>query len=148
MVRGLGRYVLPFGAAGLLLVLAIGCGGSDGRLEVSGSVKVDGQPLESGSISFIPAAGTRGPSAGAEIKQGRYSIAAEGGPVPGKYRVEIKGMRKTGRRIKDGFPHPPDDMVDEIEQFLPPKYSTAQSELTAELTPGRNEAADFDLRLK
>lgn len=112
------------------------------RVQVSGSVEVDGQPLESGSISFISLATTQGPSAGAEIKQGKYLIAVDGGPDPGKYRVEIKGMRKTGRQINDGG-----NMIDEIEQFLPPKYSGAESELAAELKPGRN-VKDFQLLSK
>ncbi len=133
--------------AAILLPFALGCGGGGDRVEVGGAVTLDGQPLESGAISFVPLAGTQGPSAGAEIKQGRYAIDAEGGPVPGKYRVDIIATRKTGRRIKDGFPHPPDDLVDEIEQYLPPKYNT-QSELTAELKPGANQGVDFELRLK
>jgi len=148
MAGDLNRRVLHFVAAGLVPVaLATGCGGSGSGVDVSGSVTVDGQSLESGSIAFIPLPGTRGRSAGAEIIQGAYSVAAESGPAPGKYRVEIKAMRKTGRRFKDGFPHPPDDMVDEIEQFLPPKYN-AQSELTAELKPGGNHGVSFDLTLK
>ena len=147
MVRRWGYRGLALGAVGFLLAPALGCGGGADRAQVSGSVRVDGQPLESGSISFLPAAGTQGPTAGAEIKQGTYSVAAESGLAPGKYSVQIKASRKTGRRIKDGFPHPPDDMVDEIEQFLPPKYNT-QSELTAELKPGSNKGKDFELRLK
>ena len=147
MVRRWECRGLAWGAAGFLLALALGCGGDANRVGVSGSVRVDGQPLESGSISFLPAAGTGGPTAGAEIRQGTYSVPAESGPAPGKYDVRIKATRKTGRRIKDGFSHPPDDMVDEIEQFLPAKYNT-QSELTAELKPGTNKGVDFELRLK
>ena len=139
-------HALTWGTASFLVVFALGCGGQSDRAGVSGSVTVDGQPVEEGSITFVPDAQTGGPTAGDTIEQGNYAVSAESGLAPGKYRVQIKATRKTGRRVKDGFPHPPDDLVDEVEQFLPPRYNT-QTELVAELKAGRNEGVDFELRL-
>src|SRR5688572_116279 len=74
----------------LAVVLLPGCGGSDGpeRYAVSGSVTLDGQPLDSGSILFGPE-GDGGNGGGATITNGEYSIPADSGLVAGKYRVRI-----------------------------------------------------------
>jgi hypothetical protein len=66
------------------LGLAVGCSGSGDDLPrepVSGTVTLDNQPLASGTISFIPVAGQGG--GGGTITDGKFSIAREGGLVPG-----------------------------------------------------------------
>src|SRR5688572_29821884 len=75
-----------------LAVLATGCGPGPG-VAVSGAVTYQGKPVEDGMIQFIPSAETQGPTAGAEIKDGKYSIPAQSGPVPGSYRVEVSSYR-------------------------------------------------------
>lgn len=74
----------------LLLVAMAGCGGSNplGRQAVSGTVTLDGAPLDSGSIEFTPLEGS-GIASGAVIAAGKYEIPAESGLPPGKYRVSI-----------------------------------------------------------
>ena len=67
--------------AGCLLLL-VGCGG-DRRQPLEGTVTLDGQPLGEGSISFVPLPGTAGPTAGANIAAGRFSIAADQGTFTG-----------------------------------------------------------------
>ncbi len=123
--------------AGLLALP--GCGGSSGpqRANAAGKVTFDGQPVEQGAISFAPMGNTTGPSSGGEIIDGHYSIARAVGPVVGTHRVEIQAMRRTGRQIESGPPAPPGTMVDEVEQFIPAKYNS-QSELTAEISAGKN----------
>jgi hypothetical protein len=129
----------------ILAAAAAGCGG-DGlnRASVEGTVKVDGVLLEQGSLALIPMAGTTGPSAGATIENGSYSIPADKGPVPGTYRVEIKALRKTGRQIVDEHQPPPNNRIDEMEQFIPPQYN-ADSKLSAEVKAGKNRDVNFDL---
>src|SRR4051794_22210111 len=67
-----------------------GCGGAAGdnlpRQAVSGTVTLDGAPVSHGFIQFRPT--TEGPTTevGGEIKDGKYEIAREQGPVPGGYR--------------------------------------------------------------
>jgi hypothetical protein len=78
-----------------------GCGPSDGRLAVSGSVTVDGEPLDGAAINFQPATGTRGHSSGGPVQTGSFRVAAEQGLLPGTYRVTIIAMKKTGRMIED-----------------------------------------------
>jgi hypothetical protein len=127
----------------LALLGCLGCSGGLNRAEVSGKVLVDKQPLERGMINFYPVEGTPGPSAGAEIKNGEYHIARSAGVVVGKNRVEIKGFRKTGRKVPDPMAFGTNTLTDEILQIVPPEYSS-QSTLTREIKGGSN-TLDFDL---
>jgi len=133
---------------GILLVLLVpGCFGfSDpNHVGVYGTVKLDGTPIPEGTVSFIPGPATKGPTAGAPIAKGAYNISRSG-PAIGKYRIEIKAMRKTGKKVEAGTPAPPGTMMDEIEQYIPAKYNT-KSELVFEFKRGNNKA-DFDLTSK
>jgi hypothetical protein len=68
----------------------------------SGTVRLDGQPIVTGSIKFVPVAGTPGPDAGAAIEEGKYRI--EKGLQVGQYRVEIHGIRKSPtKKVFDPF---------------------------------------------
>ncbi len=126
-------------------LLASGCGESGPeRLAASGEVTLDGQPLETGSIAFIPAEGTQAPSVGGTIENGRYELPAEKGALVGKYNVRITSMQKTGKQIEAGSPEPPGTMVDEVKQVIPPRYNT-ETELTAEVTADGENTFDFKL---
>src|SRR4051812_43116900 len=84
----------------LLVVLIAGCTSSPGGQAVSGNVKLDGGPLAKGTILFTPLPGTPGDVAGGEIVDGKYSIAAAAGPHAGKHRVEIRALRKSGKKVQ------------------------------------------------
>lgn len=115
-------------AIGLFLCLAItGCGDSDElqRTEVTGKVTFDGEPVNEGTMTLIPAAGNQGSGSGTAIVDGEYTIEREKGPTPGTYQVQIVGRRKTGKEIPAGPPAPPGSMVPEIESYIPAKYNTA-----------------------
>lgn len=132
-----------------MLLLCCGCEQSDGplRVAVAGSATLDGAPIAEGTINFFPAGETKGPTAGASIMDGRYSIAIAKGPCVGRYRVEIRGSKKTGRQVS--LPGPPKAarvMVDEIIEIVPSRYN-AQSTLEAELKPTQNEL-EFSLSTK
>lgn len=80
------RWAMLAATSGLLLLLA-GCGGSTA---VTGSVSYEGQPVESGSITFLPADG-QGPSAGAAISGGQYRVDEI---TPGEKTVQIVGLKE------------------------------------------------------
>ncbi len=56
-------------------------------------------------------------------------------------------MRKTGEKIVNAMRPAPDNLVDKIEQFLPPRYNSG-SELTVEIKAGDNRNVNFELTLK
>jgi hypothetical protein len=129
--------------AACLLVGVAGCSAGPELTSVSGVVRVDGEPMPRGTISFFPADGNRGPSAGAGIVDGRYEIEAEKGVKIGRNRVEIVGYRPTGRTITvkgvGGMP----TVVDENFPLAGPEYNR-ETTLTAEIRRGHN-VRDFEL---
>jgi len=111
------------------LSIAAFAGGCDddslGRHGISGSVKVDGAPLTSGSISFQPVEG-QPTSGGAAISAGKYAVAKGGGLVVGKYRVSINApVPGTGGQVAEGAlpgdAHPPP------KEQIPPEWNVASN---------------------
>ena len=106
------------------LILAYGCSGSDlsyDKAAVHGTVTVNGEPLSSGKIRFIPLVDTVSKLTVADIVDGNYEFDAENGPGVGEHR-EV------------------------TEQVLPAIYNTS-SRLTLEVKEGENEG-NFDLKMK
>jgi hypothetical protein len=86
---------LPF----LILPLIVGCGGAAmERFPVSGEVLIDGRPLGSGNIRFVPEEGR--PSSAAIQSDGRFELTSESvgrtkeiGVAPGRYRVQVASSK-------------------------------------------------------
>ncbi len=116
-------------------VLISGCG-SDGRLPVSGNVTLDGKPMTTGAITFMPSGEKKTHSSGATVKEGRFSIPADKGLMPGKYRISITPMLTTGRKVKHGMTG---KMVD--EQILINYKESGKLEATIEA--GKENKFDF-----
>ncbi|MSR52244.1 MAG: hypothetical protein EXS09_03015 [Gemmataceae bacterium] len=133
---------------GMALVLgAGGCGGdsSAGHNPISGEVRLDGQPLERGSILFVPIEGTKGQAAGGVIENGRYQIGSDAGPAVGAYRVEIRGVRKTGKRVQKPLA-PPGELTDEEAEAVAARFNSASRE-TVDVKAGEN-TANFQVHSK
>ena len=136
-MHGYNRYLAVITL--LVVIVCSGCGrGNPNRAEVHGTVTLDGQALDQGTISFLPSGQTKGPAAGASIVDGSYSISADAGPAIGTNRVEIRSARATGGRLPNGDPA--------IDEFIPSQYNT-KTKLTVTIEPGGN-IADFPLQLK
>ncbi len=121
---------------GITLVIAalalVGCNGStDGRLQITGEVTYDGQPLPDGYLILQPLSG--GSFAGAPIKKGKFTVGGKRGPKPGKYQIVIEARRETGKMISTD-PDFPEQQEPETEQYLPERYNE-RSELTEDLSP-------------
>lgn len=91
---------------GLMLSTLVGCGGTTGRGPVSGTVTLDGRPLEHGVINFRPVEGNAAPGSGGVVIDGSFEIPADKGLRPGKYTVSIAAFKNTGRMVSD-FPDGP-----------------------------------------
>ena len=125
-------------------LIAVGCGGSEGdklpREPVSGKVKIDGQPLQDGAISFLPTDG-EGPAASSKIQKGDYAIQRANGPVPGPYRVLIYSPQPTGKKIDEEEERLPNDVYAET---IPGRYN-AKSQLKVDIKAGGDNSFDFEL---
>jgi len=76
----------------LVGILALtGCGSKSGpeRIAVYGTVTTNGETIEHGSISFLPAEGHNGPAANGSISNGKYKFTTNNGPTAGPHRVLV-----------------------------------------------------------
>jgi len=135
------RLRLPLVASlGLaLLGFAAGCGGPP-QAKVSGTVTLDGKPVENGTISFYPTANS-GQTAGGGIVNGQYTMDAS----PGEMTVLISASKVTGKHKMYDTPDSP--TVDTVVELVPDRYNKT-SELKVTLKPGVNEGVNFDLTTK
>lgn len=87
-----GDRAWAFSSALVALVAVVGCGhGGPDLAPLSGTVLLDGRPLERGIVQFVPESGT-GPAAVGSIAEGRFVAETAGrrGARPGRYRVRIE----------------------------------------------------------
>lgn len=113
------------------------------RYPISGRVSYDGEPIDMGTISFLPADAGSQCVSGGQILDGVYSVAEGRGANAGAYRVEIRWSKKTGKKYFDSFSQ---QMEDERKEGLPPRFHK-DSNLTAEVSAS-NTNFDFDLKSK
>lgn len=132
-------------AFGLLMSLAVGCGGRPDLAPVSGVVTLDGQPLAGAHVSFQPVQDDVGEMAmgsyGTTTADGRYSLRLVDpdapGAIPGMHRVRIH-MALPEDALREDSPLSADR--------LPARYRDGT--LTFEVPPGGTDAADFHLSLQ
>jgi hypothetical protein len=123
-----------------LVALAAGAAGcsSSGAATVEGKVNYGGEPIDVGTITFIPQS-SAGIKTGGLIENGVYVVEAKIGPAPGPHRVEIRWAKPTGKKSKNEF----GEDIPKRQEGLPEKYH-AQSTLTADIKAGKN-VVDFAL---
>jgi hypothetical protein len=124
------------------LLLSTGCGGN--LASVSGTVSLNGKPIEEGSINFIPIDGTTGAGSGAVITKGKYYIAAARGVAVGRNRIELRAFINTGRQVVDPTAQPGTMTAERVPAF-PPEYND-KSTLVKEVHWGSN-TINFDITL-
>jgi hypothetical protein len=113
------------------------------RYPLSGRVTFDGQPVDLGSISFLPVDGGSQRVSGGYIENGDYSVPEAQGANAGKYRVEIRWQKSTGKQIKDRHS---EDLTEQRVEGLPARFHK-DSELTVEISDKQTKF-DFDLKSK
>ena len=127
-----------------LLLFSIGCGPKNelGRQAVTGQIRLDGVPLDRGTIMFAPEQ-PRGVSAGAQIEDGSYSIEAHQGLTAGRYIVRIYAADDKAETVAPELPGPG---IRTQPERIPFKYNL-RSESTLDVD-GSADAATFDLDME
>jgi hypothetical protein len=137
--RWLSGWTLAVSA--LALVSVVGCSGGEAvhEVEVTGSVTIDGQPIDQGAISFVAVDGVAR-TGGGIIKDGKYVARV----APGEKKVMVLGNKLVGTEpLYKGVPDSP--TREKYEMVTPPAYNAAhQTPLTATITDGP-QSIDFEL---
>jgi hypothetical protein len=125
----------------LLMALVAGCGQDSKLGSVHGTVRLDGNPLKSGSVQFTPAAGRA--ATGTIQTDGTYTLGTYGssdGALIGTHKVAIIAYDVSGPQ------RPAYEMINQKSKpLVPQRYmSVGTSGLTFDVKPGENQA-DFDL---
>ncbi|MEQ8637611.1 hypothetical protein [Gimesia maris] len=128
----------------VLSFILSGCSNSSGipaptRAVVTGEIKFNDKPIQSGQITFLP---TKGPVAMGPVSEGTYRIDWKGGVPIGECKVEILGYEETGKEIIVGAGGKTEK---ETRQVLPAKYNT-ESTLSVTVEEGQENQCDFDLK--
>ncbi|MFN3148717.1 hypothetical protein [Bremerella sp.] len=136
------KYSPAFAVLSLLcsIPLFVGCGGpASNAVPISGTVSVEGQPVEGGLITFLSTDGTA-PAAGAPIKDGAYSAEVE----PGEKKIMVLGTKVVGEEyILKGVPD--SGTRQKLETITHPNYNAKHlTPLTATIS-GPSEEMNFDL---
>jgi hypothetical protein len=120
---------------GMLTVLLTGCTAEqEKRFPVAGKVFIDGQPVSTGAIQFVPEEGRPFASKIGEdgsFRLAELSVSDKGklpGVKPGKYRIGISSK------------HVVDEHEGEVHKHIPGKYADFRtSELAVEITDAKED---------
>jgi len=126
----------------LCLFLASGCRPAGNHAPIHGRVTMDGNPLTQGSILFTPLDG-QGVATGSDIKDGLYSIDRAKGPATGRNRVQISGVRGTGKMVQKPLA-PQGEMIEMLEGSIPTRYN-GTSTLEVNVQADQDNEANFEL---
>ncbi|VTR91762.1 Uncharacterized protein OS=Pirellula staleyi (strain ATCC 27377 / DSM 6068 / ICPB 4128) GN=Psta_1985 PE=4 SV=1 [Gemmata massiliana] len=126
-----------FAAAVLTSAFLAGCGGTP-KAEVTGTVTLDGVPVENGIIQFYPAGGA-GQSVGGGIEKGKYKVEAS----VGEMTVTINASKVVGKHKMFDTKESPE--VDTLQELVPDEYNKT-STLKVTFKEGVNENVNFELK--
>lgn len=142
---------LKGGSSAAVVLLAVlltvaGCGGDPlGRHAISGTVSVDGAPLDKGNIAFTPLEKSS-TSSGTVIEGGKYSIKQDKGLPVGKYRVTINApVPGTGGAAQTNAP--PGEAIPPPQEMIAPEWNE-KSEQSIEVTEKGPYQFNFDAKKK
>jgi hypothetical protein len=119
-----------------LLLTVVGCAEPNTTL-LTGTVTVDGAPIQKGAITFTPADG-EGFTAGSPIKNGEYSARVPATTL----NVTVSMPRVVGMKKIYDTPNSPERPL--YEEGLPARYNS-KSELQIEVEAGAVRK-DFELQ--
>ena len=138
-------------------VFLAGCS-SQGKLEttvVTGTVKVDGQPMEGVTVTFCPTAPDENPAVGSTDTNGVFTLTTPGGvfgkgAIPGSYiptfsKIEVEKFEAASREEyekKYGNREP------KTVHLLPTKYADSQTCGFEPVTVEKGKKNQFDFELK
>jgi hypothetical protein len=139
-------WAFAFLAACALASVLFGCSPNyGGRQEIKGTIKLKGQLLDQGQITFMPVSGDGATQEGSLITNGAYFIERKFGLLPGKYKVIITaGDGRTRADAPDDQPPGPTGANIISKDRIPPEYNT-KSKQEVEVTDKKPNVFDYDI---
>jgi len=130
------------------LVSVIGCGGEvDPTLQVSGTVTLNGKPVQHGDIEF-GGKDNNGLRRGAMIVNGKYQTAPMQGLLPGDYIVRIFSVPvQASSANSEALPGDEELGPAASRDLIPPEYNMRSKQTVTVTTEGPN-VFDFDINTK
>jgi hypothetical protein len=132
----------------LALALASGCGNADSSLpnlvKVTGTVKCNGKPLESGTVSFNPIDPKVGQPVTGVVKDGSFDLVtsvSSPGVVIGKYQVSVASVDSSAVPSDPSKPKPVAAASPVPKKYGSPKTSGLEVDVKAGMAP-----LDWDLK--
>ena len=129
------------------IVLIAGCSDSyDGRMEVSGKIKLKGEPIKDGAIIMFEPLDNQDTGGNDTVKGGSYSIPRSAGLKPGRYLVRITagdGKTPTNPLNPDEPPGPGGTNI--ISKDLVPADWNVNSKKEVTVTQDGPNRFDFDI---
>ncbi len=130
-----------------------GCDSGPKLVPVTGTVTIDGKPLDGANIAFAPEPGNEYPAQGTDVTsaEGNYKLSTNGraGLPPGKYKVAISKLAaKPGVVLPENFKADPmmAKMAGMTRETLPASVSgVGESQFDREVSP-EGAVLDFDIK--
>jgi len=129
-------------------VCIAGCGApDDGRLEITGTVKLKGQPIKDGAIVQFGPMDQQDTTATVGTKDGQFIIPKANGLEPGKYLVRVSlGDGKTAvNPVDENAPPGPGGGTNIISKELVPAAWNRNSKEQRTVTKEGPNKFDFDI---
>jgi hypothetical protein len=148
--RNLHRTLLPALVSAVGLAALAGCGDAlDGREEISGTVKLKGQPIQDGAIVTFEPLENQGTAGNVAVAGGAFTIPRVSGLKPGRYLVRVTaGDGKT--RVNPADPDAPPGPAGRgdaniVSKDLVPASWNVNSRQEVTVTKGGPNKFDFDI---
>jgi hypothetical protein len=137
------RTLIVRSAVVVLATVLAGCAETHGgRMDVSGTVRLEGQPLKGGTIAFIPLDG-QDTQSGSPITAGEYHLPRSHGLKPGKYLVRITAG--DGKNPADEEAAGPGGSTNIVSRDLIPAEWNTNSKQQREVKADGPNRFDFDI---
>ncbi len=135
--RDVSRW-MPWLMLAWMSLTVVGCGPGNPRREIKGKVTLKGEPVKDGVISFEPlAAGGEVTRESGVIINGEYTIPADAGLLPGRYKVRITAGDSTAPSDPNQLPGPGGNYV--MKDKVPPEYNTKTTQEVEVKESGPNQ---------
>ena len=130
-----------------LVLVACGCGKSnpEGRMDVSGTIKLNGQLLTTpGTIKFEPIGGDPQDGGSGRVVDSKFLLTGMDGIKPGKYKVKIGVEQLYDRKTGEPSTAQTGDFDSYRVHFVPPEFN-ANSTIEFEVVQGKRNVFDYDI---